>query len=130
MRRRWFVLGASGLVLPACLSTLTYQAKSIRAQAAQEFSCSADQVQAETLDELVDCRMFKVTGCGREAIYACPYGGVPGSSPTERASFDLSCPAVQLKMTYLANHSVGVDGCGKKVSYTWVRRAWVGSPAQ
>ena len=123
---RVFVFGISvGLLLPAC-ATQANQAAIIRSQAAREFSCPENQVQTANLEDWV----FNATGCGREAIYVCPYTSEPGQSPIERASFDLSCPAEQLKMTYLGNRSIGVEGCGKKGSYAWVGQAWVGNSAQ
>jgi hypothetical protein len=112
------VIGALiALALPACsLATFT------RSQAAQDFSCPENQLQME---EVADGAAITARGCGREAIYLRS----SFRSPIERASFDLSCPATQLKMFYLHSDSIGVVGCGKRVSYAWVDGSWVGSSA-
>ena len=92
----------------------------VRSQASQDFSCPRNEIQIE---ELGDGGAFNAKGCGRAATYL---GGV-SSSPIARASYDLRCPAAQLKMTYLGNLSIGVDGCGKRSTYSFVDGAWVGN---
>jgi hypothetical protein len=44
-----------------------------------------------------------------------------------RASFDLNCPAEQLKLTDLDRVTSGVDGCGRRGTYTWIpsENRWV-----
>lgn len=104
-------LGLWGVMLPACtISSL------VRTQAAYDFSCPENQVKT-----VETATVIKATGCGREALY-----NGSAMSPIARASFDLACPAEQLKMTDLGNMSIGVDGCGKRASYAWVDGAWVG----
>jgi len=39
---------------------------------------------------------------------------------SQRAAFDLSCPAAQMSVQSLGTNSYGVVGCDKKVSYTCV----------
>ena len=102
------------------------RAESVRSEAARTFSCPPDQIQTQHVDDGV----YRAAGCDRDAIFVAPYAGGPAETPIVRASFDLSCPAPQLKMTSLGNLSIGVDGCGKKASYAWVEHAWVGNPAQ
>jgi len=47
-----------------------------------------------------------------------------------RASFELSCPKEQLTVTELSYTEMGVDGCGKKVVFVYVRgQGWVNNTA-
>ena len=49
-----------------------------------------------------------------------------------RASFDLRCPAPQLRVTELDNRTAGVEGCGQRATYIYNSPAntWVlNSPA-
>jgi len=106
------------LVLPACVVTTLD-----RWNAAQDFHCPRNQLHVEKSD---DGNASRVTGCGRDAVY------VAGRSPLARASYDLGCPVTDLKMTYLGSNSVGVEGCAKRASYSWVRGqdddgTWVGA---
>jgi hypothetical protein len=101
------------------------RAESVRSEAARAFSCPPDQVETRAVDD----GAYTAAGCGRDAVFVAPLFNGPAETPIVRASFDLSCPAPELKMTYLGNRSIGVDGCGKKASYAWVGHAWVGSAA-
>jgi hypothetical protein len=114
------------LVLPACVD----QAGIVRSQAVKDFICTADSVQAESVEE--GSGLFRARGCGREDIYEAPWNfSDPAVSPLPRATFDLSCPAGQTTVRYLGNRTVGVAGCGKRASYTWDgdNRVWIGGTA-
>ena len=105
------ILGLSlGLALPAC-SFATY----VRSQAAQDFPCPEAQVQTSETAHGIRAR-----GCGKEAIYLRNL-----RSPLTRAAYELACPAEQLKMVDLDESSIGVEGCGRKATYTWVEGAWI-----
>jgi hypothetical protein len=101
-------------ITPAC--TLGHY---VREQAARDFVCPKDRVQTTSDDGWV----FTARGCGRQAIYLGP----AAASPITRASYDLSCAPEQLSMVYLGNYAVGVEGCGKKITYAYVDGAWIGN---
>jgi hypothetical protein len=107
----FFILVCAGL--PACMSA------QVRSQAAYDFSCPENEVQATQ----TATGNFEARGCGRAAIY-----NQIARSPMARASYDLSCPAAKLAMTDLGDNSIGVEGCGKRATYAWVDSAWVGGP--
>jgi hypothetical protein len=93
----------------------------VRTQAAYDFSCPEDRV--TTQDVGYDVR---ASGCGRSAIY-----NYAAQTPLRRASYDLTCPAEQIRMIDLGNNAIGVTGCGKKTTYSFVDYAWIqGAQAQ
>jgi len=106
------------MVLGLALSGCTIR-QLVREQAAQDFSCPESKVQTFEGPGY----STRAVGCGRQALY-----NSSARSPIGRASFDLSCPVEQLDMVDLGDNSIGVQGCGKRVTYAWVDQAWVGTP--
>ncbi len=94
----------------------------LRVKASTDMNCPEDKLQTKGLMLYVE----KVTGCGRENVYAYHRGQKTWVSPIDRASFDLSCPKDKLKAQHLGSNDVGVTGCGKKAVYVLAPGAgWV-----
>jgi hypothetical protein len=55
--------------------------------------------------------------------FALPACTITAVSPVQqRAAYDLTCPAEQLQITEIGPHQYGVQGCGKRQSYTCIDR--------
>lgn len=60
----------------------------------------------------------KVSGCGIENVYGYEPGSNQWRSVTERARYDMNCPAQQLSVHHLGGTAVSVVGCGIRTDYT------------
>ncbi len=73
----------------------------------------------------------RMVGCNSQVDYLlyCDGGRVCSwvPSPVGQAAFEMNCPASQLRLMKVQPAMYGVDGCGKRRSYTLNDRTWMGA---
>jgi hypothetical protein len=102
----------SGLIVLSC-TPYSSVLPALKAKAASDFHCSENALRNETFTEGIE----KVSGCGKEDLYAWDSAQTKWISALDRAEFDLSCKREQLTSKHLGARDVGVTGCGKKATY-------------
>ena len=101
------------LVMLALLCGCGARSAQLKAQAASELGCTPEAVTSEDLGQWREHVMCN----GQDLIYYYDGTAEKWSSPADRAAFDLSCEKDQLKYMVVGNLTVGVAGCGHKVTY-------------
>jgi hypothetical protein len=69
-------------------------------------------------EETLASGVQKVSGCGIENVYGYDPARDDWQSVTERATYDMNCPARQLSVRHLGGSAVSVVGCGIRTDYT------------
>ena len=116
-RGRAFRVLSCALVLGAPATILGCATWSPKPKAAATLNCPAEQIQVE---ESTAYSGDVVRGCGKADVIVQESGG-KASSLRERAAFDMSCPDADLDVKIISQSSYGVTGCGKKVTYKYLR---------
>ena len=137
MKAAWWVLA---VVLGGCAQTVEGPLKA----ASSDMSCPEDELNIRELSEheLTLMRMVSgpttvvAMGCGRARAYArmCIVPDTAGADPTcswypvhelkerelrKRAAFDANCAPDQLALQEIDDGTMGVQGCGQRLSYAW-----------
>ena len=103
----------------------------------QIYGCDADASHFETIDSsvskatvTVETATWKVDLCGTEQFLTVSYGGKvwrfwTDAALRKKAPFDLDCDAKAITYTFIDATNVGVEGCGKRVTYIGTTSGWV-----
>ena len=112
-------LALCGVTATACFNAATI----LKEDAATRFKCPQEAITMTDAD--VGPRMKYVEGCGHKHLYVWTrHHWLSTAQLQNKAAFDLNCPREQLALVPLGadrNLQMGVTGCGRKASYTYVR---------
>lgn len=116
MGKTILVMSGMALILSACAADATAR---LRDTAAESFQCPRDQLK---LAPVGNQATQEVAGCGKQETFTWVQTGewIQIQNLRKRASFDLNCPAEQLKLTPLSSGTnMGVEGCSHRATYLY-----------